>query len=687
MQKVKRKGEDSGSPATKKKKVQFAKPEKDASKIGDSKKKFEGKKPGKEFKKDVAKGDNGEKKFGGKGGDDVKKFQKDGPKKFNKDGPKKFNKDGPKKFNKDSPNKFNKDGPKKFNKDGSKGVTRFNKQGNFKGKPNTKDKQNTKTQENGEKPNWSEMKKEKKQLRIVRRKAKSSADVFELSHKAKLLSAQIQRKSVKPDFRLASCKELHKIVKGQYKSIALTHDLSRVIQVLLKHSPDDIKTEITEELLDIIVPMVQSKYAHHSVKRILKYGTDFIRHEVIKRFYGHIMSIASHAISAPVLDYAYGEFATKKEKIHMQQEFYGEMYRNTKDAKVKTLSDAYKDSPEMRGAVLQACKANIQKILDKNLHDGELLHSVLYDYIRECSAEDRAELISTLSPLIVPISNSLPGVNAASLCVWQGTNKDKKTILKVVKEHAVELSKHKTGYRLLITIFDSVDDTVLVKKAIVAALASNLQDIAKDHWGNMTLHWLVKPKDPTIFHPTFIKFLEEGMKSSTSKKDPEIRVAELREGILPALTKDIQENPDFWLSSKIIMLLAVAVVSIESSAETLQALAKSICNASWRVTTNEQELLAVEDAGIHMCLKKLAALDKDKSEGTLGEAVAEHLDGDTLVKWLPTNRGCFFLLKLIELNSDSVANKIIKKLKPHTGILKQQSSEGAKLLLQKVQKK
>lgn len=59
------------------------------------------------------------------------------------------------------------------------------------------------------------------------------------------------------------------------------------------------------------------------------------------------------------------------------------------------------------------------------------------------------------------------------------------TILKVVKEHAVSLSKHKTGYRLLIAIFDSVDDTVLVKKAIVSTLASNVQNIAKDHWGNM----------------------------------------------------------------------------------------------------------------------------------------------------------------------------------------------------------
>lgn len=138
----------------------------------------------------------------------------------------------------------------------------------------------------------------------------------------------IHRKVVKQDLKATSCLELHKMLKGQYKHVALTHDLSRVIQVLLKYSNEEIKTEITEELIGIMVPMVQSKYAHHSVKRILKYGNEYIRQEVIKKFYGNIVNLASHTISAPVLDYAYGTFASQKEKIFMQQEFYGEIYKN-----------------------------------------------------------------------------------------------------------------------------------------------------------------------------------------------------------------------------------------------------------------------------------------------------------------------------------------------------------------------
>lgn len=73
---------------------------------------------------------------------------------------------------------------------------------------------------------------------------------------------------------------------------------------------------------------------------------------------------------------------------------------------------------------------------------------------------------------------------------------------------------------------------------------------------------MVKPKDPAAFHPSFIKFLEEGFKSGTSKKDADIRVSELREAILPLLKESMESEPEFWLSNKTTMLLLVAVLSI-----------------------------------------------------------------------------------------------------------------------------
>lgn len=148
MQKTKRKVSADDTPVAKKKKVQFAKSEEDQTEKISGKEKFRGQK--KDFNKSYGK-QKGEKKHFIKG-EKMVEFKKGGPKVV-----------------------------KNFSKPGLN-------------KPNfSKDKPLSKEDTNGEKPKWSEMKKEKKQLRIVRRKAKASAEVFEISHKAKLLAAQIQR--------------------------------------------------------------------------------------------------------------------------------------------------------------------------------------------------------------------------------------------------------------------------------------------------------------------------------------------------------------------------------------------------------------------------------------------------------------------------------------------------------------
>lgn len=98
-----------------------------------------------------------------------------------------------KKFSDKGKNNFKKEG--KFVKNfGDKGKKGFKKGGKDvkNGKPGP-GKPFGKDQQSDEKPKWSEMKKEKKELRLTRRKAKATVEVFEISHKAKLLAAQIQR--------------------------------------------------------------------------------------------------------------------------------------------------------------------------------------------------------------------------------------------------------------------------------------------------------------------------------------------------------------------------------------------------------------------------------------------------------------------------------------------------------------
>lgn len=172
--------------------------------------------------------------------------------------------------------------------------------------------------------------------------------------------------------------------------------------------------------------MLQSKYGKFCVKRILKYGSPQVRSAIIKQFYGHVVKLVSHSVSAAIFEYAYSTFASSTEKQHLIQEFFGDIYKSSKDDAVKHLRDVYKNSPEMKAAALGATKANLLKVLNKELLDSGLIQSVLCQYLTECSLEDRSEFITQLAEHAVILSNSKDGVRVVMQCIWNGTNKDRK---------------------------------------------------------------------------------------------------------------------------------------------------------------------------------------------------------------------------------------------------------------------
>lgn len=79
--------------------------------------------------------------------------------------------------------------------------------------------------------------------------------------------------------------------------------------------------------------------------------------------YGKAVKLASHAVSAPIFEYGYSTFATPLQKRHLIQEFYGDIYRQTKDNNVCQISDIYKDSPVLQTATLKATKINLARCL------------------------------------------------------------------------------------------------------------------------------------------------------------------------------------------------------------------------------------------------------------------------------------------------------------------------------------
>ncbi|CAH1108682.1 unnamed protein product [Psylliodes chrysocephalus] len=538
---------------------------------------------------------------------------------------------------------------------------------------------------------WTEFKKKKKDLKIKR---KQSKDGFDIIVRAKKIGEDLRRKTLKggEEKRTQLINELHNLLKGKghYQKFVLAHDTARLVQWLLKYSSAIVVAQISKELIPVSVEMLQSKYGIHCVKRLLKYGSSEIRSQVIDTMFGHSVKLASHSVSAPVVEYAYSTWASPLQKQYLTQEFYGDLYKNSKDNNVKHLRDTYKDNQTLKSATLGATKANLIRILNKSLLDSGLVQTVLFQFLSECSDEDRKEMISQLSPHIVVISNSKDGARAAMQCVWHGSNKDRKIIMKAIKEHITDLCKHEHGHCTVITLLDCIDDTVLLHKVILIDILKNAKDLAINEWGRKVLLWLVAPADSTKFHPVFINELTVGRESSTCKKSPEMRRNEILGYSISTLLELVSSDSTFWLSNASLAIEILAIVKAGSGTQletTYSSIVEVITEPNWTIKENDKAILGVESAGIHMALKKLAQYDKIRLENndvTFGSVLVTKLNDEILNIWLTLNRGCFLLVAIFENGSEDTQNEIRIKLKKHVKLLKKQSSSGAKILLKKL---
>lgn len=218
----------------------------------------------------------------------------------------------------------------------------------------------------------------------------------------------------------------------------------------------------------------------------------------------------------------------------------------------------------------------------------------------------------------------------------------------------VKLCTHEYGHILILAIVNSMDDTKALKKAIFDHLFSEIDKLITNQWGRRVIEWFISPGISTTFHPHINAVLEEGLKFS--KKDKDVRRAELLEAVEEPLCNAIATNPALWLRGGNTGLATAAILKNcrgEHLKKAFDALATVVCTPDWKVaakeieeaTTGENEaiiktegdgapskikkkkvfvgneeetpkepeelVLGVEHAGLHMILKKLFKFGKN----------------------------------------------------------------------------
>ena len=95
-----------------------------------------------------------------------------------------------------------------------------------------------------EKPDWNELKTQKKNLKIERKKKKTK-ELYEISVQCKKIYEELKRKNTK-DQKDTLSEQLHTLMKPSYSKLIFSHDIARVVQCLLKKANQKIKGEISE---------------------------------------------------------------------------------------------------------------------------------------------------------------------------------------------------------------------------------------------------------------------------------------------------------------------------------------------------------------------------------------------------------------------------------------------------------
>lgn len=243
---------------------------------------------------------------------------------------------------------------------------------------------------------------------------------------------------------------------------------------------------------------------------------------------------------------------------------------------------------------------------------------------------------------------------------------------------------------VLMSLFDTVDDTKLIAKAIVSEMATNWREVAVHEHGRKVVMYLLAGRDLKYIHPQVVDILKHGDGNPNSKKDAALRRQELIETASPAWLEAVAHEPEVWLkdSSNCQVLASILKFCVgKELQEAFKAVASVVCNPLDQdlrnafSSANEKVQCWVEQSAVHMVLKKLVQFDKLRTQPPyFSQALIDEVDTDEIKTWVSCNRGSFLLVNMLETEIESVKKVLEEKLKNLRKFLQKQNNKGADIL-------
>ncbi|KAF8751134.1 hypothetical protein RHS01_08716 [Rhizoctonia solani] len=375
--------------------------------------------------------------------------------------------------------------------------------------------------------------KAQKELQAQRRASKPHSALLV---EAKRVWALARKIDIPRAERQKHIEELMNVLRGNVQDIVFKHDASRIVQTLVKYGGQKERDEVAAELKGKYRDLAQNKYGKFLVTKLIRYC--LAHHRRCFR----LVCIDWRTESA-------------------LRDFYGKEVALFDSASIQTggLRAALEHAaPERRKRILASVAETLMQIFnnpDKGAVSHSIVHRVLWEYLNELALledsdkEDverlRRELFDTCQELLAEMVHTKDGSRAVREFIARGTAKDRKQIIKTLKPHIEKICGDEEAQLVLFTIFDLVDDTKLVGKSLVTDITSLSPSLSRTLARRVLLYLLV-PRTPRHFTPALLRTISQTdfAQGTTSKKDPEIRRAELRAAASPGMVKAIEDDAE-----------------------------------------------------------------------------------------------------------------------------------------------
>jgi len=212
------------------------------------------------------------------------------------------------------------------------------------------------------------------------------------------------------------------------------------------------------------------------------------------------------------------------------EEFFGPRYVIFKTDTSKTIDDINKENPKEMEEIIKNIKDIIYTIADKDSIKLQIVHHLLYKFILYANQSEKLQAIELTRDSLLQIIGTRDGAKFGTLFVGYSTVKDRKLICKLFKDYVKATYESDYGHMVLLKVFLTLDDTVLVNKIILKELKDNLLDAITHKNGSLLILCLLcginskhyPPEWKSLLSPTLIPSTENpSILVPSSKKEPE----------------------------------------------------------------------------------------------------------------------------------------------------------------------